>query len=196
MLKPCPIKASSKAQKKRSSSGVIAYFSDEAVEYFTYKGRRTGAGPAAGRDKPSRFKMPMDTASFALPLYGFTATVSSVGAQSDNDKSNRHTIIYIVEVMLVIAERIKELRQARGWTQADLARRLSITRNGVNSWEQGLSTPSPASLVDLARLFSVSTDYLLGVEPLNTVNVTGLDERDVAILAELADRLRQHKADE
>ena len=93
----------------------------------------------------------------------------------------------------MIAERIKELRQARGWTQADLARRLSITRNGVNSWEQGLSTPS---LVDLARLFSVSTDYLLGVEPLNTVNVTGLDERDVAILAELADRLRQHKADE
>lgn len=62
--------------------------------------------------------------------------------------------------------------------------------------EGKLSTSSPASLVDLARLFSVSTDYLLGVEPLNTVNVTGLDERDVAILAELADRLRQHKADE
>lgn len=98
--------------------------------------------------------------------------------------------------MLVIAERIKELRQARGWTQADLARRLSITRNGVNSWEQGLSTPSPASLVDLARLFSVSTDYLLGVERLNTVNVTGLDERDVAILAELADRLRKNKAED
>ena len=37
------------------------------------------------------------------------------------------------------AERIKSLRTARGWTQADLARRLGITRNGVNSWEQGLS---------------------------------------------------------
>ena len=91
------------------------------------------------------------------------------------------------------AEKIKELRQARGWTQADLARRLGVTRNGVNSWEQGPSMPSPASLVDLARLFSVSTDYLLGVEQLNTVNVTGLDERDVAILAELADRLRENK---
>ncbi|WP_413604595.1 helix-turn-helix domain-containing protein [Evtepia gabavorous] len=96
----------------------------------------------------------------------------------------------------MIAERIKELRQARGWTQADLARRLGVTRNGVNSWEQGLSMPSPASLVDLARLFSVSTDYLLGVERLNTVNVTGLDERDVAILAELADRLRKNKAED
>lgn len=96
----------------------------------------------------------------------------------------------------MIAERIKELRQARGWTQADLARRLGVTRNGVNSWEQGLSMPSPASLVDLARLFSVSTDYLLGVERLNTVNVTGLDERDVAILAELADRLRKNRAED
>lgn len=90
----------------------------------------------------------------------------------------------------MVAEKIKRLREARGWTQADLARKLSITRNGVNSWEQGLSTPSPACLVDLAKLFSVSTDYLLGIERLESVNVTGLNERDVAVLAELADRLR------
>lgn len=91
------------------------------------------------------------------------------------------------------AERIKALREARGWTQAELARRMNITRNGVNSWEQGLSMPSPACLVDLAKLFSVSTDYLLGVERLEMVNVTGLDEKDVAILAQLADRLRESR---
>ena len=89
------------------------------------------------------------------------------------------------------ADRIKALRVARGWTQAELARRLNLTRNGVNSWEQGLSMPSPACLVDLAKLFSVSTDYLLGVERLETVNVTGLDEKDVAMLAQLAERLRE-----
>lgn len=89
------------------------------------------------------------------------------------------------------ADRIRALREARGWTQAELARRLNITRNGVNSWEQGLSMPSPACLVDLAKLFSVSTDYLLGVERLEAVNVTGLDEKDVAILAQLADRLER-----
>lgn len=89
------------------------------------------------------------------------------------------------------ADRIKALREARGWTQAELARRLNITRNGVNSWEQGLSMPSPVCLVDLAKLFSVSTDYLLGVERLETVNVTGLDEKDVAMLAQLAERLRE-----
>ena len=91
------------------------------------------------------------------------------------------------------AETIKELREARGWTQADLARKLSLTRNGLNSWEQGLSMPSPACLVDLARVFSVSTDYLLGIERLESINVTGLDIKDVAVLTELADRLRCHK---
>ena len=91
------------------------------------------------------------------------------------------------------ADRIRALREARGWTQAELARRLNITRNGVNSCEQGLSMPSPACLVDLAKLFSVSTDYLLGVERLEAVNVTGLDEKDVAILAQLADRLRESR---
>lgn len=90
----------------------------------------------------------------------------------------------------MIAEKIRDLRQARGWTQAELARRMGITRNGINSWEQGLSMPSPGSLVDLSRIFLVSTDYLLGVERLETINVSGLDEREVALLAELADRLR------
>ena len=88
------------------------------------------------------------------------------------------------------AEKIKKLREARGWTQAELARRLGVTRNGVNSWEQGLSMPSPACLVELAKVFSVSTDYLLGVESLASVNVTGLAAQDVALLAEMADRLR------
>ena len=91
------------------------------------------------------------------------------------------------------ADRIKALRESRGWTQAELARRMNMTRNGINSWEQGLSMPSPPSLVDLARLFSVSTDYLLGVENYSAVNVTGLNEEDVALLAQLAERLRENR---
>ena len=89
-------------------------------------------------------------------------------------------------------DKIKALRTARKWTQTDLAHRLNISRNGVNSWEQGLSMPSPATLVELARIFSVSTDYLLGLECLHTINVTGLKECDIALLSELADRLRQY----
>ena len=91
----------------------------------------------------------------------------------------------------MIADKIKNLRTARGWTQAELARRLGITRNGVNSWEQGLSMPSPVYLIELSKIFSVSTDYLLGIESLDTVNVSGLDDHDIALLTELADRFRK-----
>ena len=88
------------------------------------------------------------------------------------------------------AETIKQLREARGWTQAELARRLNISRNGVNTWEQGLSMPSPHFLVELAKIFSVSTDFLLGVESLHTINVSDLSVKDLAMLTDLADRLR------
>lgn len=90
----------------------------------------------------------------------------------------------------MIAEKIKALRQARGWTQSELARRMGVTRNGINSWEQGLSMPSLSSLVELAKVFSVTTDYLLGLEQLQTINVSDLSERDVALLAEISERLR------
>lgn len=55
--------------------------------------------------------------------------------------------------------------------------------------------PSPAFLVELAKVFSVSTDYLLGIERLKSIDVSGLEEHDVAILAELANRLRCHSDD-
>ena len=51
----------------------------------------------------------------------------------------------------MIADKIKALRTSHNLTQAELARRLGITRNGVNSWEQGLSIPSPNYIVELSR---------------------------------------------
>ena len=69
------------------------------------------------------------------------------------------------------------------------------TRNCAGAVLGSASRTSDCSMM-LAKLFSVSTDYLLGMEPLHTVNVSGLDERDVAILAELADRLRKSKTED
>ena len=96
-------------------------------------------------------------------------------------------------MIMMIGDKIKLLRTKRGWSQAELARKLFVTRNGVNSWEQGLSTPSPACLVGLANAFSVSTDYLLGLEDLTVINVTGLSAEEIAVLTELADMLRNKK---
>ena len=64
----------------------------------------------------------------------------------------------------MIAEKVKKLREQKGLSQAELARLLGITRSSVNAWEMGISVPSTQYIVDLAGVFDISTDYLLGVD--------------------------------
>ena len=51
--------------------------------------------------------------------------------------------------------------------------------------------PSLSSIVELSKVFSVSTDYLLGVDELNVVNVSGLDKKDIALIVEIVERLKR-----
>lgn len=90
----------------------------------------------------------------------------------------------------MIAERIKMLRENAGMTQTAVARKLNVTRSSVNAWELGISVPSTALLVELAQLFGVSTDYLLGIDRTSTLDVSGLSDDDVRILHDLAQHLR------
>ena len=90
----------------------------------------------------------------------------------------------------MVADRIKAIREQRGLTQADLAKQLGITRSSVNAWEQGISVPSTQYIVELAGLFRVSADYLLGIDTTATVNVSGLFEDDIHVVQQLVDHLR------
>ena len=90
----------------------------------------------------------------------------------------------------MICDRIKMLREKSGMTQAELSRKLGITRSGVNAWEMGLSIPSTQYVVELALLFNVSTDYLLGLSSTATVSVAGLQDREIAAIVELIDCLK------
>lgn len=91
----------------------------------------------------------------------------------------------------MVADRIKALREQNGLTQADLAKKLGITRSGVNAWEMGISVPSTQYVVELAYLFKVSTDYLLGVKATANVSVEGLSEKDVQLVNAVIARLRE-----
>lgn len=93
----------------------------------------------------------------------------------------------------MIAERIKQLRDQNGYTQSYLAKKLGITRSGVNAWEMGISVPSTQYVVELAMFFNVSTDFLLGVNSTATVNVAGLDDDDIALVQSLVDHLKKIK---
>ena len=63
----------------------------------------------------------------------------------------------------MVADRIKSLREQNNKTQSELAKQLGITRSSVNAWEMGISVPSTQYIVELANIFHVSTDYLLGI---------------------------------
>lgn len=91
----------------------------------------------------------------------------------------------------MISEKIRELRIRLGLTQLQLADKLGLTRSSVNAWEQGISVPSTPYIIQLAKLFNVSTDYLLGVDETSTLNVSGLEVKDVQVVYDLVDRLRK-----
>ncbi|MCI9169093.1 MAG: helix-turn-helix transcriptional regulator [Dorea sp.] len=81
-----------------------------------------------------------------------------------------------------LADRIKALRENAGLTQAEVARQLEISRSGVNAWEMGLSVPSTQYIIELARNFKVSTDYLLGMNDTSTISIKGLSQKQVSAL--------------
>ncbi len=90
----------------------------------------------------------------------------------------------------MIADKIKELREANHWTQTQLAKKLNITRSSVNAWEMGISAPSTVYLVELSQIFGVSTDYLLGLSTNHTLDISELSQKEVSLLCELISYFR------
>ena len=76
----------------------------------------------------------------------------------------------------MIGDKIRELRERAGYSQSELARRLSVTRSSVNAWESGLSAPTAVYIVELAKLFRVTSDYLLGLDTSLALTLSELTE--------------------
>ena len=65
-----------------------------------------------------------------------------------------------------IGERITTLRKEKDISQAELAKRLSVSRQAVSKWEQGSSTPDTERLIQLAEILDTEVEYLAtGVHP-------------------------------
>lgn len=91
----------------------------------------------------------------------------------------------------MLGEKIKRLRESREWTQAELARKVGVTKSAISTYELGMRTPSADVVCGFAKAFGVSADYLLGIAERRTVDVEGLSERDEAIIRELVAALRE-----
>ena len=80
----------------------------------------------------------------------------------------------------MLSERIKALRQKNKMSQVELADKLNVTKQCVSNWENDNILPSVEMLIRLSQFFSVSTDYLLGLEDKRYIEVTGLTEEQIA----------------
>ena len=65
--------------------------------------------------------------------------------------------------MTVFSDNIKSLRKKNKMSQAELAERLYLTPQAISKWECGLSEPELGFLCELAKVFCVTTDELLGI---------------------------------
>lgn len=60
-----------------------------------------------------------------------------------------------------LSEKIVRLRKTNGWSQEDLAQQLNVSRQAVSRWEGGTAQPDAGNILQLSKLFGVTTDYLL-----------------------------------
>ena len=90
-----------------------------------------------------------------------------------------------------IAEKLAELRKAKGVTQEEVAQSLSVSIKTVSKWENGVSTPDLFMLMALSKYYGVSTDTLLGLSEKKTQSTKeeirslfeGLDRRESVLKA-------------
>jgi transcriptional regulator with XRE-family HTH domain len=87
----------------------------------------------------------------------------------------------------MLSKKIYELRMSFGWTQVQLAQKLGVTKQTVSNWENDNIQPSIDMLVKLSNVFNVSTDYLLGLTPTNSINVDGLPTEFVSHIVQIID---------
>ncbi len=64
-------------------------------------------------------------------------------------------------IVMKISEKLKKLRQDRGWSQTQLAKKLMMKPQNISRYERGIFTPSTDALVKFAEIFGVTIDYLL-----------------------------------
>jgi len=102
----------------------------------------------------------------------------------------------MVKTMHDFPDRLKELRNKLGYTQSDLAKKLSLTRASVNAWEMGLSAPSTPVIVELSQLFNVTTDYLLGLENCITIRTDSLTDREISALLNTVEAFKELHGEE
>ena len=88
-------------------------------------------------------------------------------------------------------EKLKNLRTGQKMTQQQLAERLGVAKSVVSYYESGDRFPSYDVLIKISRTFHVTTDYLLDVEQRRVIDVSDLQDDDIAVVVTVAEALKR-----
>ena len=86
--------------------------------------------------------------------------------------------------------RIKELRISLGLNQVEFGKPLNVTKQSVSNWENENIQPSIDMLIRISKIYSISADYLLGLDDVRTLNVNGLTNSQIAHLQNVVEDIR------
>ena len=86
---------------------------------------------------------------------------------------------------------LRTLRRKEDMTQAELARKLDVTKSVISAYENGLRLPSYDILIHISRIFHVSTDYLLGLVRRQETDLSGLTEEEITALLQLIHAMKR-----
>lgn len=92
--------------------------------------------------------------------------------------------------MVELSNKLKALRKRNNYTQEYLSRQLGVTKSVISAYEKGIRMPSYDILVHIAEIFNVSTDYLLGLEKKNIIDLSGLTDREIDAVKTLVDAMK------
>lgn len=93
--------------------------------------------------------------------------------------------------MVDFGRKLRELRKQKNLTQKQLAALIGVKNSIISFYEVGDRIPSPEIIIKLAAALNVTSDYLLGIEKNETIDVSGLDENDKKLVRSLVDTLRR-----
>ena len=94
--------------------------------------------------------------------------------------------------MVDCSEKLRVLREARNLTHKQVADRVDISKAMISAYETASKAPSIDVLIRLARLYSVSVDYLVCVDAQKVIDVSGLDDDTVALVSALVEKLKNN----
>lgn len=95
--------------------------------------------------------------------------------------------------MVDFSVRLKQLRNNKHLTQAQLANRIGVTPAMISAYESDLKQPALETIVKIANLFGVTVDYLVCREDKRYIDISDLTDEEATVVYSMVEVLRNKK---